>query len=365
MKEGDVVKLGRVRFRVRQLCADSEKQTSTTTKGPVFLARKASQKPDESLRNIPICRICLCENSEEDNPLINPCRCAGTMKYVHIKCLQQWLKSRLQTKNTAIAFTIAWKSLDCELCSRPFPSIVELDGVKYYPLDLPRTEAKSYIVLEVLGKDSMQVRGLHFINMSVKPQIKLGRGHESDVRIADISVSRFHATVSFDGNSSFYISDNDSKFGTLVQLKKPFALTSELNGLTLQVGRTSCNFNINTKSSFSLGLNSMPNAMSGNRNGDEFDLNAAGPDEECDLGEEGEEARVVVDGPEGEDRAQNILAQLLPGQQPGGGANNANGEVQNINIEELLYENENGANNSPHVNNNNLVHQENNDLNLN
>jgi E3 ubiquitin-protein ligase DOA10 len=34
------------------------------------------------------CRICL--DSDYDsmtNPLISPCKCAGTMKYIHIRCL--------------------------------------------------------------------------------------------------------------------------------------------------------------------------------------------------------------------------------------------------------------------------------------
>lgn len=46
--------------------------------------------------------------------------------------------------------------------------------------------------------------------------IKLGRGHECEIRITDISVSRNHALIkqNLDG---FYIYDNKSKFGTLVK----------------------------------------------------------------------------------------------------------------------------------------------------
>ena len=46
--------------------------------------------------------------------------------------------------------------------------------------------------------------------------IKLGRGHECEIRITDISVSRNHAHIKNVGNS-FYIFDNKSKFGTLVK----------------------------------------------------------------------------------------------------------------------------------------------------
>jgi pSer/pThr/pTyr-binding forkhead associated (FHA) protein len=46
---------------------------------------------------------------------------------------------------------------------------------------------------------------------------KMGRGHESDLRVSDISVSRCHAVIKFNSeNNSFYLEDNLSKFGTLV-----------------------------------------------------------------------------------------------------------------------------------------------------
>lgn len=54
---------------------------------------------------------------------------------------------------------------------------------------------------------------------------KLGRGHESDVRVSDISVSRCHAILKYDLNEhSYYLEDNLSKFGTLVLAKDPIEL---------------------------------------------------------------------------------------------------------------------------------------------
>lgn len=40
-------------------------------------------------------------------------------------------------------------------------------------------------------------KGLHVVSMGAKKELKLGRGHESDVRIADVSISRYHATIRF------------------------------------------------------------------------------------------------------------------------------------------------------------------------
>ena len=48
--------------------------------------------------------------------------------------------------------------------------------------------------------------------------LKIGRGQDSDVRVTDdISVSRAHAFIHRDRQTgSYYITDNNSKFGTLL-----------------------------------------------------------------------------------------------------------------------------------------------------
>jgi hypothetical protein len=56
-------------------------------------------------KNMLMCRICHCEEVSPEF-LITPCYCAGTLKFVHQACLQQWLKSN------------GMKS--CELCKFDF-----------------------------------------------------------------------------------------------------------------------------------------------------------------------------------------------------------------------------------------------------
>ncbi|VDO95570.1 unnamed protein product [Soboliphyme baturini] len=74
-----------------------------------------------------ICRICHCEAAPEA-PLIAPCYCSGTLKYVHQKCLQQWIKSS-QTKacevcrfsfimQTKVKPFRKWEKLDISLVER-------------------------------------------------------------------------------------------------------------------------------------------------------------------------------------------------------------------------------------------------------
>ena len=53
----------------------------------------------------PCCRICRCE-AEQDRPLLWPCKCSGTIAFVHQDCLLAWLSVK--------------KAEKCELCNHAF-----------------------------------------------------------------------------------------------------------------------------------------------------------------------------------------------------------------------------------------------------
>ena len=53
-----------------------------------------------------------------------------------------------------------------------------------------------------------------------------GRGQNAEVRITDISVSRFHSLIKLTTNGEVFIEDNQSKFGTLIQLNEPLSIRS-------------------------------------------------------------------------------------------------------------------------------------------
>jgi pSer/pThr/pTyr-binding forkhead associated (FHA) protein len=79
------------------------------------------------------------------------------------------------------------------------------------------------------------VKSAHVITFEGgRTQAKLGRGHESDVRINDISVSPNHAVINFTDNK-FRLEDCTSKFGTLVRLAETVRLQGKV---TVQLGRS-------------------------------------------------------------------------------------------------------------------------------
>lgn len=56
---------------------------------------KAPRAADEEE---PCCRICLESEDSQENPLISPCRCSGSMRYVHRNCLDEWRVSCFNPK---------------------------------------------------------------------------------------------------------------------------------------------------------------------------------------------------------------------------------------------------------------------------
>lgn len=72
---------------------------------------------------------------------------------------------------------------------------------------------------------------------------KLGRGHESDVRVSDISVSRCHAILKYGSDNNFYLEDNLSKFGTLVLAKARIELEVDQTR-AVQIGRSVISFTV-------------------------------------------------------------------------------------------------------------------------
>jgi pSer/pThr/pTyr-binding forkhead associated (FHA) protein len=62
------------------------------------------------------------------------------------------------------------------------------------------------LVLESISTNTSKV--IHVINLIGTEEIRLGRGHDADVRVTDISVSRLHAVIKKTAKGYFYIEDN-------------------------------------------------------------------------------------------------------------------------------------------------------------
>ena len=256
LTEGDIIKLGRFKLRVRQICiGPDDDPVRPDLSGGSGQTPMGSVAPPEA-NGMP-CRICLLDGSGSDeDPLIQACNCRGSIQYVHLGCLRYWINGRLCLTD-ASKHAYLFKQLSCELCKVNYPVEVAMpDGAKLPLVPMPETRAP-YIVLENMMRQEGQLpgdqsgpasRGIFVISLAGKKVLKLGRGHESDVRIADVSISRWHATVSFTENGQFIIEDHGSKFGTLVSMRRPRVVDPTCVDpakarLCVQAGRTLLKFN--------------------------------------------------------------------------------------------------------------------------
>ena len=112
-----------------------------------------------------MCRICLTEDTpynDVDDPLISPCDCSGTMKYIHYQCLKNWLESKQESKTTEYAFSYYWKELQCELCHSIFPDSEVVKDKTLKILDYYTPENQPYLILETYSKLSKKSRSKWF-----------------------------------------------------------------------------------------------------------------------------------------------------------------------------------------------------------
>lgn len=235
--EGDVIRLGRMKFRIKQMQGPCQVKKIENFKLSDILNLRIATEPSEEggiTFKLP-CRICLSEVYLPENPLISPCKCTGTMKYIHLTCLQMCLKSKINTRSSDSSLSFSWKTMSCDLCKKPYPHKFNISGTIVELIEIPKPPEK-YLILESLSKDKNSNKGLHVISLYNKASIRLGRGHDCELRVSDISVSRIHAQISLHGDS-FYLEDHNSKFGTLVQVKRPVVL-SQFDEYWFQTGRS-------------------------------------------------------------------------------------------------------------------------------
>ncbi|CAG9321062.1 unnamed protein product [Blepharisma stoltei] len=231
LSEGEVVKFGRVRFRIRSIKTTPSRELDTIDDEALIVDSTIGSE-------CKICRICLSDGSEPENPMISPCKCSGSVKYIHFNCLLRWISSRLAVKSNENLNSYYWKSAVCEICKQEFPMSINYQGrtSELFPIEKP---SAPYLILEEISKEKSS-KSIHVVHLTTKNSIRLGRGHESELRISDISVSRCHAHILF-RNGSFYLEDNRSKFGTLIEVSEGYALDPN-SQIAMQVGRTVISF---------------------------------------------------------------------------------------------------------------------------
>lgn len=237
LQPGETFKLGRVEFRVVEVMG-TEGGVRKCNSSTANLSTRSAYHPGVDITGMqpweaPHCRICLTDSKEDI--LYSPCTCKGSLGYVHVRCQKEWVLSKVATKMSGpntVNYNVA--PLYCEICKVEIDPVFVIEEKQYDLIHFERPEWP-YMIIEQLERASTS-RQYHLLSFFQTDSITLGRGHGCDIRLADISVSRVHASIRSAKNGKFILVDNNSKFGTLVLVDKDFKLTS--NKVGFQVGKT-------------------------------------------------------------------------------------------------------------------------------
>ena len=186
-----------------------------------------------------ICRICYIQEEDPDNnPLVQPCKCDGSLKFIHLQCLSHWINThsceKLETNNKCSIYLI--KPIVCELCKSKFPDYIKFKN-RFFPLINFTHEFNSYLTLESLTLDKFQNKFIYVVSLEGTRKIFLGKNRNCEIVLSDRSIENIHCFMIV-GNKQVFLEDNDSKFGTLVLVQTKRLKLYPGIPIYLQIGRS-------------------------------------------------------------------------------------------------------------------------------
>ncbi|XP_019472804.1 E3 ubiquitin-protein ligase MARCH7 isoform X3 [Meleagris gallopavo] len=158
--------------------SQSDGQESDKSKIPPSRDPERLQKIKESLlledsedEEGDLCRICQMSSASTDNNLIEPCKCTGSLQYVHQECMKKWLQSKINSGSSLEAVTT------CELCKEKLHLNLEDFDVH----ELYRAHANEQADYEFISSGLYLVVLLHLCEQRFSDM--LGTANEASTRV--------------------------------------------------------------------------------------------------------------------------------------------------------------------------------------
>ncbi|NXA13227.1 MARH7 ligase, partial [Sapayoa aenigma] len=163
----------------------SDGQESGKSKIPPSRDPERLQKIKESLlledsedEDGDLCRICQMSSASSDNLLIEPCKCTGSLQYVHQECMKKWLQSKINSGSSLEAVTT------CELCKEKLHLNLEDFDIH----ELYRAHANEQADYEFISSGLYLVVLLHLCEQRFSDM--LGTANEASTRVRFINLAR-------------------------------------------------------------------------------------------------------------------------------------------------------------------------------
>jgi hypothetical protein len=188
-----------------------------------------------------VCYVCY-DETEDDNPLIAPCKCTGDTKYIHLNCLKRWNTNG--EKNDICTVFDESNARTCSICKAPYPSKTRLPNGKSISL-LPDRLPAPTIMFQVVTKHSSSTLNLStryqlsykmLLHHDIHRPLMVGRSSQCDLVLKYRTVSTIHAEIHY-SKGEFYLKDAGSSNGTLRYIYRPLNLQNN-QSLHVKFGRT-------------------------------------------------------------------------------------------------------------------------------
>lgn len=140
--------------------------------------------------NKPFCKICHVGSAKNGDKLISPCKCSGTMQYIHCGCLLKWLEISNRTNE---------KPMSCELCAHEYTWHKKFN---YKEARLPRCSFKDVICHLIF----LAAIGIMFL--SALAPIIYKKPHDQSVALSTFT-SKFGTTESLISPTNYKTTNNN------------------------------------------------------------------------------------------------------------------------------------------------------------
>lgn len=225
---GDIFKLGRVRFQVMKV---SWKDPIKPVEVPMT---EYTEEPDDQ------CRVCMVQERSNEDPLLCVCNCRGTLKFIHLNCLQHIINSRSYTDNFRNCTTFNWHDLNCRVCRGRFVIDVRTPWLSKSLLCIPES-GENHVVLQQLHRNGSKMITYHLLYL--RKTLIFGSSPESDLALSDQrTVCPSHASLKKEGGDLF-LEGSNTRFVTAVLVNRPILLENRLP-ILLEAGMNILHFSI-------------------------------------------------------------------------------------------------------------------------
>ena len=250
INEGDVIKIGRIRMKFDKISFKSKdkplyeliyknilnnsqtlnsKENNETISANKILASSllnnlsSARNTDFNNNNNntntkPYCRLCYQSESTITDPLISPCNCNGSMKYIHYTCLKNSIKLKYHKKSEKYYDMFVFQNYSCEICLTMYPKYIIYKTKVYFLIDIDLDKFENYVLCDLTQYIDNNQRISHFGYLMFKiddnTELSLGRKKNNHIKLKDISVSRNHCVIK-KIEDNLFMKDLGSKFGTM------------------------------------------------------------------------------------------------------------------------------------------------------